>query len=161
VTTVVAKACPSVERVITTTYAYDINDERVQLVASSSSSRATTTYPFPIYNVATSSGKVTITKHIFANGEDVADVQGSTSTAAVHYVHDDNLQGANIVSNAGATIENEFSYYPFGGMRTSKKANTFSESRRYTSHEYDSGTSLDYMDARYYDQNAARFLMSV
>jgi hypothetical protein len=30
----------------------------------------------------------------FANGEDVAGVQGSTTTAKVYYIHDDALGGA-------------------------------------------------------------------
>src|SRR5207248_282760 len=69
---------------------YDINDERIAEVANS----ATTTYPFTFYNVATSStGKAIFTKHIFANGEPVADVQGSTTTAKVYYIHDDALGG--------------------------------------------------------------------
>jgi hypothetical protein len=56
---------------------YDVNDERI----AEGANNATTTYPFTFYNVATSSsGKATFTKHIFANGEDVADVQGSTTT---------------------------------------------------------------------------------
>jgi hypothetical protein len=64
----------SVGIVVTTTYLYDPNDERIALGANG----ATTTFPFTFYNVATSSGgAATITKHIFANGEDVADVQGA------------------------------------------------------------------------------------
>jgi hypothetical protein len=48
--------------VVTTSYVYDVNDERIALSANS----ATTTYPFTFYNVATSStGKATFTKHIF------------------------------------------------------------------------------------------------
>jgi hypothetical protein len=43
------------------------------------------------YNVGTSSGKTTYIKHIFANGEPVADVHGSTTTAKVYYIHDDAL----------------------------------------------------------------------
>jgi hypothetical protein len=52
--------------VVTTTYAYDIGDERIALGANG----ATTTYPFKLYNVTGN----TITKHIFANGEPVADI---------------------------------------------------------------------------------------
>ena len=49
--------------------------KRARAVADSVT--ATTTYPFKLYNV---NGN-TIYKHIFANGEPVADVQGSTTTA--------------------------------------------------------------------------------
>jgi len=104
----------SVGTVVTTTYLYDVNDERIAEGANS----ATTTYPFTFYNVATSSsGKATFTKHIFANGEDVADVQGSTTTAKVYYIHDDPLGGTNVISNASGTLAEVLDYYPFGGIR--------------------------------------------
>src|SRR5215831_9016427 len=61
---------------------------------------ATTTYPFKIYNVNGS----TIYKHIFANGEPVADVKGSTTTAAVYYIHDDHLGGSSVISDANANV---------------------------------------------------------
>jgi hypothetical protein len=54
----------------TTTYGYDVNGERVLL--------GSTVYPFNLYNVLGSA----IAKHIFANGEPIADIQGSTSTAS-------------------------------------------------------------------------------
>jgi uncharacterized protein RhaS with RHS repeats len=76
----------------TASYLYDVNDERIALGANG----ATTTYPFKLYNVQGN----TITKHIFANGEPVADVQGSTTTAAVYYIHDDHLGGSSVISDA-------------------------------------------------------------
>jgi hypothetical protein len=53
---------------------YDINDERIAKGANG----ATTTYPFPFYNVQ----GTTVTKHIFANGEPVADVVTASSTSS-------------------------------------------------------------------------------
>jgi RHS repeat-associated protein len=141
----------------TTSYLYDIGDERVALGANG----ATTTYPFTFYNVATSSGGVaTITKHIFANGEPVADVQGSTTTAKVYYIHDDALGGANVLSNASGTLAEVIEYYPFGGIRLDQRATStpFGEQRRFTGHEFDGGTGLNYMDARYEGPTLSRFL---
>jgi hypothetical protein len=40
------------------------------------------------------------TNHIFANGENIADVQGSGTSAEVYYIHEDALRGTNVVSNA-------------------------------------------------------------
>ena len=144
----------SVGTVVTTTYLYDVNDERIEEGANS----ATTTYPFTIYNVATSSGRATYTKQIFANGEPVADVQGSTTTAKVYYIHDDALGGANVLSNASGTVQEVIEYYPFGGIRLNQQAASFGEQRRFTGHEFDAGTGLNYMDARYEGPNLARFL---
>jgi hypothetical protein len=64
----------SVGIAVTTSYLYDINDERIAEGANG----ATTTYPFPFYNVQ---GSI-ITKHIFANGEPVADIVTGNSTSS-------------------------------------------------------------------------------
>ena len=56
-----------------------------------------------------------LSKHIFANGEPVATVQGSTTTANVLYIHDDHLTGASVLSNASGTVAEVLEYYPFGG----------------------------------------------
>jgi RHS repeat-associated protein len=147
----------SVGIAVTTSYLYDVNDERIAEGANG----ATTTYPFTFYNVATSStGRATFTKHIFANGEPVADVQGSTTTAAVYYIHDDALGGANVLSNASGTVAEVIEYYPFGGTRFDQRATStaFGEQRRFTGHEFDTGTGLNYMDARYEGPTLSRFL---
>ena len=36
--------------------------------------------------------------------EDIADVQGSTTTAKIYYIHDDGLGGTNVISNASGTV---------------------------------------------------------
>ena len=143
---------PSVGIVVTTSYLYDINDERIAEGANG----ATTTYPSPFYNVNGTS----TTKHIFANGEPVADVQGSTTTAKVYYIHDDALGGANVLSNASGTVAEVIEYYPFGGIRFDQRATStaFGEQRRFTGHEFDQGTGLNYMDARYEGPTLSRFL---
>ena len=61
----------------TTTYAYDINNERIQIAGNAS----TATYRFVLYNVASSTSAKIISKHVFANGEGVADVQGTGASA--------------------------------------------------------------------------------
>jgi hypothetical protein len=131
----------SIGKVVTTTYLYDINDERIALGANG----ATTTYPFKLYNVNGS----TIYKHIFANGESVADVKGSTTTAAVYYIHDDHLGGSSVISDANANVAEVMEYYPFGGTRFDQRSGSFAEQRRFTGHEFDTVTGLNYMDARY------------
>jgi RHS repeat-associated protein len=49
-------------------------------------------------------------------------------------------------------------YYPFGGTRLDDQTAAFGEQRRFTGHEFDTGTGLNYMDARYEGPNLARFL---
>ena len=135
----------------TTSYLYDPNDERIALGANG----ATTTYPFRLYNVQGN----TIYKHIFANGELVADVQGSTTTAKVYYIHDDHLGGSSVISDANANVAQVLEYYPFGGTRLDQRPdNTFNEQRRSDGHEFDAGTGLLYEDARYLGPTLSRFL---
>ena len=55
--------------------------------------------------------QATFTKHIFANGEDAADVQRSTTTAKVYYIHDDALGATNVISNASGTVAEVLDYY--------------------------------------------------
>jgi hypothetical protein len=130
---------PSVGIVVTTSYLYGVNDERIALGASGA-----TTYPFKLYNV---NGN-TITKHIFANGEPIADVQGSTTTAAVYYIHDNALGGANVLSDANANVAEVLEYYPLDGIRLDDRTATLGYQRRFTGHEFDTGTGLNYMNSR-------------
>ena len=47
-----------------------------------------------------------------------SNVQGSTTTAKVYYIHDDAMGGANVLSNAASgTLAEVIEYYPFGGIR--------------------------------------------
>ncbi|MBI2111695.1 MAG: hypothetical protein HYT44_04940, partial [Nitrosarchaeum sp.] len=63
----------------------------------------TTTYPSKYYNID-SNGKVT--KHIFANGVEVATIEGTGSAAKVNYIHTDNLGSTNVVTDeTGAVVE--------------------------------------------------------
>src|SRR5215472_5837859 len=84
----------------------------------------------------------TIYKHIFANGEPVADIQGSTSTASVYYIHDDHLGGSSVISDASANVAQYLEYYPFGGTRINQRTGSFDEQRRSDGHEFDTGTGL-------------------
>ncbi len=136
-------------------YIYDTSNLRLQLGEST----ATTTYPWKIYNVATSSSNVvTITKHIFLNNEPIADIQGTSTQARIYYLHTDHLQGTNVVSNSSGIMEQLLSYYPYGGGRINEKAGTFNEQRQFIGQEYDPKTSLSYLQARYYDGARGAFI---
>ena len=63
----------------TATFAYDPSDERIQLVSGG----ATTNYPFPFYNVASSTG-LAITKHLFIGDQPIADIQGTGSSSQTY-----------------------------------------------------------------------------
>jgi len=57
-----------------------------------------------------------LTKHL-CQWRAVTDIKGSTSTAAVYYIHDDYLGGPSVVSDANVNVAQVLEYYPFGGTR--------------------------------------------
>ncbi|MDB4940252.1 MAG: hypothetical protein JWO40_677 [Candidatus Doudnabacteria bacterium] len=133
----------------TIAYAYDANGERAKYVNGST----VVAYPTKLYNT----DGTNITKHIFANGMDVATISGTGTTAVARNTVTDNLTGSNIVLNAVGAQDELLDYYPFGTSRLDEKAGTFSEQRKFAGHEFDADTGLTYMDARYYDQATGRF----
>ncbi|MBI2627394.1 RHS repeat-associated core domain-containing protein [Candidatus Nomurabacteria bacterium] len=96
---------------------------------ASVSAQETTTYPSKYYNVD-SNGKVT--KHIFANGVEIATIEGTGDEAKIKYIHTDNLGSTNVVTDE--------------------------KQRKYIGQEYDADTKLNYLNARYYDGSVGRFL---
>ena len=130
-------------------YGYDENGERV----FSSNGTTTTLYPTKLYNT----DGTTPTKHIFANGEVIATVQGSGTSATTHIVATDHLTGSNVISDMSGNIQEVMDYYPFGATRLDEHQG-FSEQRKFAGHEFDQDTGLAYMDARYYQPNTGRFL---
>jgi RHS repeat-associated protein len=60
-----------------------------------------------------------------------------------------------VVTNASGTVEQTLDYFPYGGTRVSSGQNP--ESRRYIGQFADQST-LDYLQARYYDPSRGQFL---
>jgi RHS repeat-associated protein len=138
----------SVVGTTTITYAYDQSGERIKY----SNGTTTTIYPTKNYNT----NGTTPTKHIFANGQLIADITGTGVGASAAYVNSDHLTGSNVVTNdAGATKE-VLDYYPFGASRLDEQTG-FNEQRKYAGHEFDADTGLSYQDARYYNSSIGRF----
>lgn len=133
----------------TSTYAYDPEGMRVRMASGS----ASTSYASDWYSV--SGGKAT--KHLFADGVLIATVEGSTSTAVVHYVATDHLTGASVVTSATGSVEESVDYNPYGDIRLDNAAG-YSEVRKYAGLEYDAASGLNYAGSRYYDSSTGRFL---
>ncbi len=132
----------------TVTYAYDAEGQRIKYSKGTTTSYYLTKY----YNTDGATRK----KHIFANGIEIGVVTGTGSSATVRYIHTDHLTGSNIVTNSTDTADETLDYYPFGSIRID--SGSFSEQRKFTGHEYDTDTNLNYMGARYYDSAIGRFL---
>jgi RHS repeat-associated protein len=147
--------------VVTTTYGYDAFGARVYQIASST---ATTTYAFKQFSIASttkgSTRYATTTEYIF-NGDtllstvDQQFINGSsTGSAKTRYIHPDHLGSTNIVTDDTGAIVQQLDYYPYGVTRISGGQAT---KRQYVNRFADD-TSLDYMNARYYDASRGQFV---
>jgi RHS repeat-associated protein len=128
-----------------TTYTYDHQNSRV-----TKRTNATTTYPNQFYELF----GATSTKHLYANGELIASIEGTS----VYTIHNDHLGGTNVVSNASGTLTQLLSYYPFGAQRINEQETSFAESNTYIGQEFDDSTGLYYLNARYYEGSRGQFL---
>jgi RHS repeat-associated protein len=141
-------------------YAYDYLGQRVELRENAT----TTILPTTNYNVAfgtsTSTASTTV-KSVFANGVLVATVQGNSgATGTLYYDLADQLGGLNLVEATSGAGQETLSYYPFGQIRVDKKAGSFTSGQKikYIGQQYDAGTQLSYLNARYYNGAQGQFL---
>ena len=118
---------------------------------------ATTSYPSKYYNLATTTGAATTTKHIFApDGTLLATVIGASTTASTTYLHPDHLGGTNVTTDGDGEVTQTLDYYPFGSQRIA--TGSFSEQRRFIGEEYDLDTEFSYLNARYYQGSRGQFM---
>jgi len=137
-----------------TTYGYDHTGQRVFKAMGT----ATTSYPNKYYNLATTTGAATTTKHIFTpDGTLLAAVEGSgVGTATTTYLHPDHLGGTNVTTDEDGAISQTLDYYPYGSQRIA--AGSVSEPRRFVGEELDLDTEFSYLNARYYQGSRGQFM---
>ncbi|MFA6306294.1 MAG: FG-GAP-like repeat-containing protein [Patescibacteria group bacterium] len=132
-------------------YGYDHEDNRIWAFDGV----ATTTYINKYYNIS-STGTSTI--NIFANNQLVATIEGNGIATSTYYIHTDHLGGSNVITDENGDVVQLLDYYPFGGIRLNEKESDFDEARKFTGHEYDAETGLNYMIARYQNPAIGRFV---
>jgi RHS repeat-associated protein len=81
---------------------------------------------------------------------------GGTGSTTMYMIHGDHLGGSNVVTDANGDVVEVADYYPYGTERIATGG--FEEQRKFAGTEYDSGTGLNYMGARYYAGGKGRFL---
>jgi RHS repeat-associated protein len=152
------------ERVITTSY--DSN------TGYTTTTVETTYYPTPTYTskettteVRDKSGNLVseettegATKHIFVNDLNIATIVGSGEDAKVYTNLADHLGGTNVVLDQDNEVVETTDYYSFGKMRLDNRTGDYSEQRKYIGQEFDQDTGLNYLNARYYNADMARFM---
>jgi RHS repeat-associated protein len=95
-------------------------------------------------------GTVTITKHFYAGGLQVAKMVGS----GVYYLHQDALGSTRLETTASVTIKFSSNYVPYGPNYAVSGKEVF----MYTDKPYDLPTGLYYFGARFYDPTVGRFV---
>ncbi|MBX4200816.1 hypothetical protein KW786_01675, partial [Candidatus Parcubacteria bacterium] len=109
-------------------------------------------------SVTTSTTGTMITKHTFANGQDIATIDGTGAAVKVYYATVDLLNSSSIMTDSAGALTETLDYFPFGSIRIDKKAGSFSEQRKYIGQEYDIDTGLNYLNARYYNGSIGKFI---
>ena len=133
-------------------YTYDADGNRVR---KSNSSTGTLYWYMTLGIVAESDLSGTLnSEYVFFDGERVArkDFPGN----AVAYYFSDQLKTASVITDPAGTIKSESDYYPWGGelQFISNDSNHY----KFTGHERDSESGLDYQGARYYSNGLGRFI---
>ena len=104
-----------------TTYGYDHTGQRMFKATGT----ATTSYPNKYFNLATTTGAATTTKHIFSpDGTPLATVEGSGGNATTTDLHPDHLGGTNVTTDEGGKVTQTLDYYPFGTEKISAGSNS-------------------------------------
>jgi RHS repeat-associated protein len=82
----------------------------------------------------------------------------ATGSPISRYIHPDHLGSTNVVTDASGTVAQLLDYYPYGATRVSSNTYPTNEKRQYIGQFADAQTSLNYLNARYYDGNRGQFM---
>ncbi len=98
-------------------------------------------------------------RYIYLENQLIATLEGATPTTSnIYYIHPDYLGGTQIVTDSAGSLKvQDIEYYPFGQVLSNVKSGAFDESHKYTGHEYDIDTGLNFMQARYQHGGEGRF----
>jgi RHS repeat-associated protein len=145
-------------------YAYDADGERMLVYNASNGSsifRIRGLDNKPLREVRYSGGVWSWGKDwIYRDGNLLATV--ALGADGLRHVHADHLGSPRLFTDASGLARERYHYYPFGEQAGS--APTTPEAMRFTGHERDPAAStgttddLDYMHARYHNQQLGRFL---
>ncbi len=78
--------------------------------------------------------------------------------SGVYYIHPDHLGGAGLITDKNSRLDEVLDYRPYGSLRLDQHMGSHDEKRKYIGQEYDAGSGLEYLNARYYDPQLGRFL---
>lgn len=139
----------------TVNFKYDPFGRRVQKSFTQGSTTTTTNYLYDGPNLleeVDNSGNVLAKYTQGGIDEPLSELRSGTTS----YYQQDGLDSTTSLSSSAGVLANTYSYDSFGKLTAS--TGTLTNPFQYTGREFDSETGLYYNRARYYDQNAGRFL---
>jgi len=77
-------------------------------------------------------------------------------SGTVHYYFSDHLGSASVLTDASGTVQEQYFYYPYGGLQSSIGSD--SNHYKFTGKERDAESGLDNFGARYDSSNLGRFM---
>jgi RHS repeat-associated protein len=92
-------------------------------------------------------------EYVFFNDQRIA---RRTASGTLYYFFSDHLGSSRIVTDSAGTVVEDSDFYPFGGERV--VVDTLSNNYKFTGHERDGESGLDYFIARHYAFSLGRFL---
>jgi RHS repeat-associated protein len=131
------------------TYAYDGLGHRISVVGTDGVNRVQVYSQGGQLLYVKATNTSTATKYVYLHNHVLAEVNGATVT----YDHTDGLGSPVAQTNASGVLLNRTRYEPYGAV-ASGNAGTIG----FTGHVNDNDTGLVYMQQRYYDPTAGRFL---
>jgi RHS repeat-associated protein len=134
------------------TYYYDADGTRME---KSSGSSGTMYWMGPSGALTETDLTGTINEeYVYFNGERIARVDRPSGT--VHYYFSDRLGSSNVIASSSATVQEQYFYYPYGGMQSSTGSDP--NHYKFTGKERDTESNLDEFGARYYASGTGRFM---
>jgi len=136
------------------TYVYDAGGRRVRKVASGT----TTEYIYDLSGavVAEKVGTTWTKGYVMLGGQMLAQYDGvlGAGGATTYFAHADHLGSTRVLTTVTATLHESYDYYPFGELIGSGTATT----RKFTGHQRDTESNLDFFGARYFAPIMGRFM---
>jgi RHS repeat-associated protein len=139
-------------------YVYDGLGRRIKIVSSDGSTRIQVYSQTGQLLWATSTGgprPTSTTAYLYLGGKQIAE---SDSAAGLQYVHTDALGSPVAHTNASGALLNRARFEPYGYVAAGTKPSPGTSAIGFTGHVQDAETDLVYMQQRYYDPMAGRFL---
>ncbi len=88
----------------------------------------------------------------------VASIALRPESQEIKYYHQDHLGSSGVMTDAEGVLVEEFSYYPFGDVRSHYETDRSGEPYQFTQKERDKESGLNYFETRYQTSELGRFI---